>query len=320
MKSKPHVCQVGFLLLENFSMMAFTAAVDALRTANLLCQHDIYQFHIISQHHENERGDLGISISVDMTMNQVDLGALDLLLVCGGLRVPLPPQQPLLRWLSKMGQHNLLLGGLWNGSLFLADAGLMKGYQCTVHPENRIAFREKHPEIKLLDKPVIIDGKRCSSAGASSALPMMLALIEQQQGQKLVRGIQEILTCDLIDREAGQGPLLAQDREQYPQPLQEIIVLMENNLEEPLTMEELAGCVGLSKRQVERYFQQDIGSTPAKFYLELRLSRARQLVLQTQMPISEIVLACGFVSGAHFSNCYRNYFEISPLKARREAR
>ncbi len=308
--------RIGFVLREHFSMMAFTAAVDAIVTANLLSSTPLYSFHILSLDGSAIRSDLGIEISVDSALQTQSLNELDMLFVCGGLRCNLQPERGLQDRLREAAQHGLPLGGLWNGSYLLAQAGLMDGYECTVHPESRDGLQETCPRVTLSANPYVIDRERVSCAGASSALNMMLAVIRQHYGNEVVRGIEEILSCDKIGEIPERPmPCTAIDPA-LPEPLQAVLQLMEANIEEPLGMEELAGLVNLSRRQIERLFHRYIDSTPSKYYLELRITRARRLLLQTNETIAAITVACGFVSTTHFSHCYRDYFGQSPSQAR----
>ena len=86
---------------------------------------------------------------------------------------------------------------------------------------------------------------------------------------------------------------------------------MEANLEEPISLQELADFVQLSRRQLERLFLKYLHCTPSRYYLKLRLDRARRLVKQSSRSIVEITSMCGFVSTTHFSRCYRKYIGVS---------
>ena len=101
----------------------------------------------------------------------------------------------------------------------------------------------------------------------------------------------------------------------HPKLIQ-VIKLMEQHLEEPLDRAALAQRVRLSTRQLERLFGKYLGRSPARYYLELRLNRARLLLLQTNMSVIDVALACGFVSASHFSKCYRDFFGKTPRKER----
>ncbi|WP_458576284.1 helix-turn-helix domain-containing protein [Aliamphritea spongicola] len=103
-----------------------------------------------------------------------------------------------------------------------------------------------------------------------------------------------------------------------PKPkLVDIIELMEANLEEPIELDELARFVDVSRRQLERMFHKYLNCSPSRYYLKLRLDRARQLLKQSSMSIVEIASACGFVSTPHFSRCYRKHIGISPRDERK---
>lgn len=308
--------RIGFVLLQNFSMMSFTGAVDALVTANLLGR-SLYSFRTLGLDSDTVHSDLGIDISVNGPLAPHKLVDLDMLFVCGGYRSPLQPDERLLGTLRDAKHRGIALGGLWNGSLILAQAGLMDDYACTVHPENRASLEQICPTARLSSQPFVIDRNRVSCAGANSALDMMLAVVRQHYGQEVVRGVEEILSCDKIREPSDhhQMPTIANDPT-LPEPLQTVLRLMESNIEDPLGMEEISSLVNLSRRQIERLFIRFIESTPAKYYLELRITRARRLLFHTNMSVTAVAVACGFVSTTHFSHCYNEYFGISPTQAR----
>jgi transcriptional regulator GlxA family with amidase domain len=239
--------------------------------------------------------------------------------VCGGLRVELQTPPQLIKFLRQSGVRKKTLGSLWNGVFALAHAGIMDGKACVVHRENKASFRESFADIDLKDKAYIIDRQCFSCAGGNSALDMMLELMLQARGKVFVRGICDILTCDRINDRGEPAFLSDQADAQLPQNLKDIIGLMENNMEEMLSAEEIASLVGITRRQIERQFQRYLGSTPTRYYLELRLKRCHQLLTQTQLSMSDISLACGFVSYPHFSKCYRQYFEVTPSYTRRQS-
>lgn len=313
--------RIAFVLLEHFSMMAFTGAVDAIVTANLLSRNPLYRFETYSLEGASVRSDLAINITVDGAFHDLDARDLDMLIVCGGYRSNLNPPRPVLDKLRAVARRPLTLGSLWNGSYLLARAGLLDGYACTVHPESRAGLEEACPKVKLLPTPFVIDRDRISSAGANSALGMMLAVIRHQHGDEVVRGIEEILACDRAPEDMPDRPMpvLAGDPA-LPDPLRAVVMLMESNVEEPLSIDELARHARVSRRQIDRLFQRYMKATPSRYYLELRITRARRLLLQTTEPITTIAIACGFTGAPHFSRCYRDFFGQSPSQARQSRR
>ena len=313
----PPICRrIGFVLLEHFSMMAFTGAVDAIVTANLISRKPLYRFETYSLEGTTASSDLGINISVDDELPALDIEDLDILIICGGFRSNLEPRRAVIEKLREAARKHTILGSLWNGSFLLAHAGLLDGYTCTVHPDSRDGLEELCPRVRLLPHPFVIDRDRISSAGANSALGMMLAVIRHHHGNETVRGIEEILACDrtLDDLPDSAMPTLVDDPT-FPEALQLILRLMKNNVEDPLSIEELAERARVSRRRIDRLFQRHLNTTPSRYYLEARLTRARRLLQQTNEPVTSIAIACGFTSAPHFSRCYREFFGVPPSQA-----
>ncbi|WP_407277597.1 GlxA family transcriptional regulator [Aromatoleum evansii] len=302
-----------FVLLERFSVMAFTGAVDAIVTANLVARETLYRFETYSLGESTVHSDLGIGISVDGQLTALDAKNIDILIVCGGYRAGLQPRPPVVAKLREVAHHRATLGSLWNGSYLLAHAGLLDGYACTVHPDSRAGLEETYPRVRLQPHPVVIDRDRISSAGASSALSMMLAVLRHHHGEEVVRGVEDILACDRpIEDQAeyrlrgvGEDPCL-------PSALRTVLQLMENNIEEPLEIGDLAQHASISRRQMDRLFKRYMNASPSRYYLETRLTRARRLLQQTNESITSIAVACGFSNASHFSRCYREFFCVLP--------
>lgn len=315
--------KVGFVLQPHFSMMAFTAAVDALVTANLVQATPLFSFTTFGLNATTVRSDLGIDISANATLDQLQLegdGALDVLVVCGGFRCNLSEHAPLSRVLKMAAKRQKVLAGLWNGAVALAHAGLLDGLGCALHPDNHAFVQERFAGVAVSPQFMVVEARILTSAGPSSALEMMLALIERLHGRETVRAIQEILSSDR-SAEHGNTPLtLTENDPTMPEALRSLLRLMRSNIEEPLGIEELADYVGLSRRRIERLFQSHLETTPSRYYLELRITHARRLLLQSSISISNIAVACGFVSSTHFSHCFKDFFGVSPSQARQQQR
>lgn len=313
---KLDLSRIGFLLVPNYSMIAFSAAVEPLRMANRLNDRTLYDWTLLTLDGEPVPASNGMRVLPDTSLN--DVGALDVVFVCSGVQVDQECSKQLLFWLRKLAHKRIPLGALCTGSYLLARAYLLEGYRCTIHWENMASLREEFPGTVVTSEIFEIDRDRYTCSGGTAPLDMMLNLIGRQHGGELAAAISEEFICDRI---RGQN-----DRQRIPlrlhlgtsQPkLIEAVSLMEANLEEPMSLDELARHVGLSRRQLERLFQKHLSCVPTRYYLELRLARARQLLLQTSMSIVDVAFACGFVSAPHFSKCYRDFFGIPPRDERR---
>jgi transcriptional regulator GlxA family with amidase domain len=301
--------RVGFVLLEHFSLAAFTASLDTLVTANLISPgaYGLAPGQVIS--------DLGIQLQPDAPLIPGVHDELDMLVICGGFRTPLRASLLLSRVLADCSRRGIKLGGLWNGAWFLGQAGLLDGYRCAVHPENRASLAELSPQITVTPASQVIDRNRITAASPNGSFSMMMALIREQRGDTLASGVEHILAFEgLRFRRTG-----AQPNGKLTPPLRNIIDLMETNLEEPLSLDQLAEFVGRSRRQIDRLFQDQLGTSPHRYYMELRVTEARRLLQHSQLSILEVAIACGFVSVSHFSKCYSGYFGHSPSRETRLA-
>lgn len=312
--------RVAFVLRQHFSMMAFTGAVDALVTANLMSHAPLYEVLVVGGVDEMMVSDLGIAISTDCRLDELEGREQGILIVCGGYRVALHPDRLLRSKLRGAAAAGVMLGGLWNGAYFLAEAGLLDGYDCAFHPDGRSMVRELFPEVKLSRYSHVLDRNRLSCAGANSSLSMMLEVVKRGCGAEFVSAIEEVLGCDKM-QDVMDVSVVALDRDPtLPQALKLALELMRNNIEEPLAVTDIARCVEISRRQLERLFCRHVNATPTRYYLELRLTHARQLLLQTNRSITDIAVASGFVSISHFRSCFRQFFAIAPGRFRETLR
>ncbi|ATG73697.1 choline metabolism transcriptional regulator GbdR [Zobellella denitrificans] len=303
--------RVGFLLVDNFTMISLASAIEPLRMANQLSGQPLYEWVMLTETGQPVRASDNIMVTPDHGIH--DCGHIDMMLLCGGVGVANARSRNLRAWLQQLAHRRIKLGALCTGSYLLADAGVLTGYRCTLHWEYMAAFKEAFPQLETSNALYCIDRDRLTSSGGTVPMDMMLHLIEKEHSSALSTAICDMFLCERIreGQEEQRVPLRHLVGSAQPK-LAEVVALMEANLEEPITLDELAHYVGLSRRQVERLFQRHVKCSPSRYYLNLRLKRARQLLRQTSYSIIEIATACGFVSTPHFSKCYRENFGVPP--------
>jgi len=208
-------------------------------------------------------------------------------------------------------------GGVGAGVLWLAAAGAMGGVRIAL-PWALYAETEDIIERAILTPHLYeIDGRHLSCCGGAASIDFALTLVEALFGPALQAQIKESLCVDRVRSADERQRVALQARFGALQPkLSEAVTLMETNIEEPLSTDDIAGLVGLSRRQLERLFKQYLGSLPSRYYLELRLQRARQLLLDTNHSIVQVGLMCGFSSGSHFSTAFGALFGNTPREER----
>lgn len=306
---------VAFLLLPDFSMMAFTSSVEPLRAANRLSGRKLYHWHILTHDGQPTKASNGIAMVPDGSLFE-DFEA-DALFVCAGIRAERFNDRKVFDRLRELSRRGMALGGVCTGSLALARAGLLHGYRCTIHWENMEGFVEDFPRLDITATLFEIDRDRYTCSGGTAPLDMMIYAISRDFGDQLAIGVAEQMLHNFVRQPHDAQRMSIQYRTGISNPkLLAVIAYMEAYLESPATLAELAKSVDLSVRQLERLFRNHLGKTPTKYYLELRLQRARLLLRQTTMPILQVAVASGFQSASHFARCYRELFDCAPRSER----
>jgi transcriptional regulator GlxA family with amidase domain len=315
-KTKGGPVSIGFLLTPNFSMVEFSSAVELLRMANQFAGSRLYECFVIGD--APVKAGSGYAIAADLSLQAAE--SLDAIFICAGSQVRLQDDSQLNDWLVGAARRQQVLGGLGTGSYLLAKAGVLNHYRSTIHWEYLASMREEFPQLVISSELFEMDRDRYTCAGGAAVMDMFLSEIAAAHGKELANAISEHFMCNRIrqSNERQRVPLERQLGSRQPR-LSEAVALMEANIEEPISPNELASHVGLSRRQLERLFQQHLHCVPTRYYLELRLERARQLLLQTSKPVADIAMACGFSSAPHFSKCYRDTFGLPPRDERRRA-
>ena len=307
--------RVGLLTLPEFTMIAFSSAVEVLRMANHLSGQPYYSWTVITADGKPVSSSNGLAPVQTVTYDAA--GDLDMVLVCGGTNVAKFVDDKIISLLRRMAHDGVVLGGLCTGTYALVKSRLLDGYKCTIHWENMAGLRETHARVDFQEELFVIDRDRMTCTGGIAPIDMMLSLVRSRFGKALVAEISDQFILERVrDSYDRQHIPLAARLGFNHSALVQIAALMEANFEEPLSAVELAKLAGLSLRQVQRMFQESLETTPTKYYLRLRLRRARELLLQSQMSITQISVTCGFQSTCHFSKSYRTLYGRTPRSER----
>jgi transcriptional regulator GlxA family with amidase domain len=307
---------IGFLLVPQFSMIAFASAVEPLRLANRASGRNLYDWRLYSQDGRPVRASNGVLVAADGAFSEAR--RLSAAFVCAGLDVHRHDHRDLIATLRRLRSFGTAIGALCTGTCVLAKAGLLSGYRATTHWENLPGLAQEFPELDITDELFEIDRNRYTCAGGTSALDMMLSLIARENGREIAAAAADQLIHHRIREPREHQRMDVRMRLGVAHPrVVAVIARMEDTIEAPLSCFELARQVGLSTRQLERLFEKYIGQSPTKYYVGLRLERARDLLRQTCRPILEIALACGFSSASHFSRSFTKHFGQTPSAERR---
>lgn len=307
--------RVGFLLVDGFALMSYSAASEPLRAANLLAGRRLYDVRHVAVKGGQAVSSGGAAIAAD-----ADAGRdfdFDLVFVVAGGDPSSFRDAGTFRWLRQLERRGVVLGGVSGGPVILASAGLMEGRRMTVHWEHAAALAEISPRLLMQRSLYVIDRDRLTCAGGTAPLDMMHALITEHHGHDFARRVSDwFMHTDV--RPAG-GPQRAGLAERYGTTNAAVLLAieaMENHVADPLDLGQLAGHCRLGRRQLNRLFEDRLGRSTMAFYRDLRLQKARNLLSQSPLPITEIALATGFASSAHFSKAFRDRYGTAPSSLR----
>jgi AraC family transcriptional regulator, glycine betaine-responsive activator len=308
--------RIAYLLVPQFPLMSFAAAIEPMRSANRMSERQVFEWTLVSVEGTEVPASNGIRIATECRLEQ--LKATDLLVVCAGLEpAQFGPAHGVHHQLRRLARHGTMIGGISTGAFVLADAGLLADRRCTVHWEYADWFQSRHPTIALSRDLYVVDREVFTCSGGTAALDLMLHFVSQAAGPAIATAVAEQFIHPQIRRQDDHQRLAMHARYGVGSPkLAAAIKLMENAVENPLDIRELAELVGISARQVERLFREQLGMSPKLFYLKLRLARARTLLRQTVDPVLTVAVECGFASTSHFSHAYKRVFGIPPTKER----
>lgn len=309
--------KIGFLLLPEFSLLGLAAAIEPLFIANWLAQRPVFAWATLSVDGKPVRASNGSASAANTDLKAVDF---DSVFVLASFDPAAAARQvEALRWLKRMARAGAELGGIENGSWVLARAGLLNGHEVAVHWDNLAGFQEAFPECRASAQLYRRGANRLSCAGASAIFDLMVAFIGWHGEADLAAEVADHLLLTRV-RAPNAGQRQANETaESGDAVIAKVVQLMAAHLEEPLSCRELARRVGLSLRQVERRFAQELGLSVLQHYRNIRVAKAHQLLQQTALSVIDVAVACGFSSPEYFSRVYRRQFACLPSRDRQQS-
>jgi transcriptional regulator GlxA family with amidase domain len=303
-----------FALMEGFSMISFAGAVDALRIANRYKQGS-YSWILAAELGNPVKCSANISYNVDADFSELNRD--DTIVLCGGVNVQEATTKRLLNWLRREARKGVKMVALCTATYALARAGLLEGKRATIHWENQDSFTEEFDGVELTKSVFVVDGNRMTTAGGTSSIDLLLQIIATDLGEETANYVADQLIYSSIRTDEDQQRLSIPTRIGVRHPkLSSVIQVMEVHIEEPISPSNLASDVGMSTRQLERLFRRYLNRSPKRYYMEIRLQKARNLLMQTEMSVINVALSCGFSSPSHFSKCYRAHYDTTPYRER----
>ena len=313
--------RLAVILVPGFALMSFASVIEPVRGANRLSRRDLYRWRLFAPESEMTEGGMvesnsGITVAA-APVTALDQDGFDIVVVCAASHAEHRRFRGVEEMLRRLARRNVALAAVSTGSFVLARAGLLADRRCTVHWDYADSFAEAFPDSHLCNDLFVVDGSILTCAGATAALDMMLQLIGAHYGQELARQISGQFLHGGIRAAADDQRRMLLGMGVTNSVVQKAVSLMEGAIEEPLALGELTKRTGVSQRQLERLCRRYLGTTPAQYYVQLRLERARRMLRQTDLSVAEVAIACGFVSLSHFAKVYRRHYGCSPREDRK---
>jgi transcriptional regulator GlxA family with amidase domain len=309
--------EVAIVLLPRFTLLVPGCIVDALRLANRVAGRELYRWSIIGLE-STVLSSSHVALSADRTIDEVADLVPDAVIVCGGLEGHRYVDRRALSWLRDLDIHGAITGAVSTGIWLLAEARLLDGRRCAVHWDDVPSFSVRFPLVDIQLDIFAQDGRRLTCSGGTAVIDMMLHLLKLQHGKALADDVAELLIHGRT--RAGGDKQRRGENVEAPatRPLRRAIALMQDHFEPTLSIEALAERLGLSTRRLERLFGGAFGMPPKRYYDLIRLHRARKLLVETDLRVTEVALRCGYLSPTQFSARFRKRFGVSPRQQRQE--
>lgn len=253
----------------------------------------------------------GMCITPDRRIAEIN--GVDLALIVGGDTFRRDTESPLIRSGLRALRPASLLIGADTGAWLMASCGMLDGRTATVHWQLLDEFAEVFPSVVVSRRRYACDGRYWTCGSAASALELVLHFIDTRFGPAIAHD-SSAMFLDSDPHDPGRSGALPSLVIHGSGRLQKVLQLMAASVEEPLTLADLARRSQIPQRTISRIFVQELGMSPIQYYQTLRLSRARDLVTNTDLTRQEIALRCGFATTSGLRRAFRKRSAAAPRR------
>ncbi|MEM8812842.1 MAG: GlxA family transcriptional regulator [Pseudomonadota bacterium] len=307
----------GFFLFDQFPLLPVSGMIDVLRDTAYVTGTETYRWCTIACDEGEIRAMNGLRTLADHTIETAP--SLDAVIVCMGLNGHLVDDRRAIAYLRRLHADSVRIGAIATGTWLLAKAGILAGRRCTLHWEDVQAFSETYPRLDVTRDLYRFDGPIFTCSGGTGAIDMFLDLVAADLGPEVSSAVARQIMHQSVrsgaDRQPGADSPYRLIRHRS---VRRALTLMENAIENPITIAAIAEQSNISQKQLERLFLHYFQTTPQLYFRALRLDHARTLVRLTNREIWEIALIVGFSTANYFSKCYRHRFGLSPSEERQK--
>jgi len=294
---------ISILLFDAFSNMVLACLLEPLRVVRDQTGADI-RWRILTEGDRIVTSSSGLAVSPEMAIKAA--GPSDLLIVIGGdaFRDGRPAAPA--RDLENLMRHATVIAAD-TGAWILARAGFLNGRKATLHWQLLEEFAEEFPCVEVQPDRHVQDGRYWTCGSAAAALDLMLQFIRQRFGAAVAFDAGAMFLHDNSRRHGASYPDQALSQTVSP-TLKRVVVLMSQAIETPHAIPALARQAHMSERSLRRLFQSELQTTPGRYYLLLRLARARELLRYGSVGPDEIALRCGFANATTLARSFRRNY------------
>ena len=308
--------EVTLLLLPDSSMMSLASVLDVMRAANRLARRKLFNWKLVTLDGEPATLTCGLPIHPQGQLDSNSNG--NILIFISGFDQKKHVDEASLKRIKTITRSFNAIGGVEAGSWILARTGKLNGKKATTHWEDLEEFATQFPKVTVRPDRFVIDGDVFTTSGASPSFDFMLHLIRLRYGYHLALEVSSAFIYDGVHTGSDAQPLLSLGNLEQQEPrVAAAIRLMEQHLEDTLSLQMIARQLELSVRMLAYLFEKNLQLSPGKFYLRLRLQASRRLVLDTRIPMQEIALRTGFNSLSAFSRQFKGYYNVNASECRK---